>query len=86
MSDMPSMKDFLDFAETKPPEEHYVYGDPSICACNQFATHLGMRERYMRRMKITKDTEAFPFYPMETMAMLEPHTWGALVTRIKQLD
>lgn len=86
MSDMPSMKDFLDFAETKPPEEPYVYGDPSICACHQFAEHLGMEARYMERSAGNlKDPDNFPFYPMETIAMLEPHTWGSLVTRIKQL-
>lgn len=89
MSSIPTMKNFLDFAEMKPANEEYTYADPNICACHQFAAHVGMKELYMQGRAATEYTGVavvdYPFYPMEAIAMLEPHTFGALATRIKQL-
>lgn len=71
---------FVSFCENKPAGETYNYCDANICACAQFAEHMGIKEQYSASVSYGSK-----FYRMEVLALMQPHNFGALADRARSL-
>lgn len=72
----PDMESFLRFTSDKRPSERYHFADADICACGQFADRIGERNWN------TTDRHRTFWSAANTLASVEPHTFGGLSRRI----
>ncbi len=68
----PLIHQFLDFAASKPADEEYDWSDIDNCALVQFEKHIGVD------FGLSATGGRF-----EHIACDEPHTFGALATRLR---
>jgi hypothetical protein len=80
------LEQFAEFARTKYPGDTYDYRNSQQCAVALFAVHAGLKDEYYGfkdEKKIINPDEGYIFTECEIYAATKPHTYGALVERIR---
>ena len=81
-----SIPQFLAWARTKPADERYDYWDTRNCAMCQFLRDRGLPVRAAGGDGGWEDAdEQWHEAPQRIPLAAEPHTYGALVTRLEKL-
>ena len=76
----PEMSEFLDFVESKRPDEDYCFSEAESCACGQYAASIGiMRGDWMKEM-----SEGSFWQDANALAGQGSHYFGPLAARIRQ--
>jgi hypothetical protein len=77
----PSIKGFLAFARTRPPEEPYTYTNDLVCACSAYAASIGHSKEWHSR---TGDPVQY-WMRLDQIAFDSPRTYGALAEQLAYL-
>jgi hypothetical protein len=81
----PSLPGFINWLESKDPNEHYQWRYSEICACGQYAKHLGKKEwQHTGSIWLTLNSLA---RGDDLYAELDPkkRTFGQLLDRAKKV-
>jgi hypothetical protein len=74
----PSIKGFLAFARSRPPEEPYIYTDDLVCACAAYAASIGHSKEWHARTRAPGQY----WMRLDQLAFDSPRTYGALAEQL----